>query len=92
VKGFGCRPGASDRCSREGPASESLRRTNARESAKRLAVYGDLAGSGFGGGYCFEDRCELIAADDCGLAAAAVLDGVMENWSVMRCRRLHAPG
>ena len=43
-----------------------------------------------------EDRCELIAADDCGLAAAAVLDGVMEgvmeNASVMRCRLLHAPG
>jgi hypothetical protein len=37
-----------------GPASESLRRTNARESGGRLAVYGDLAG--FGEGWFFEDR------------------------------------
>ena len=42
VKGFGCRPGASDRPG-VGPASESLRRTNPRESGERLAVYGDLA-------------------------------------------------
>src|SRR5271166_6120197 len=77
VKGFGCRPGASDwpgiggrrrKASEErtrgnavregfrmparrerlaryrGPASESLRRTNAWECGERLAVYGDLAG------------------------------------------------
>jgi hypothetical protein len=31
-------------------------------------------------------------AGKCGLAAAAVLDGVMENASVMRCRLLHVPG
>jgi hypothetical protein len=49
-------------------------------------------GSGLGAGSCSEDRCELTAADDRGLAAAAVLDGVMENWSVIRCRLLHAPG
>src|SRR6516165_2862606 len=41
-KGFGCPPGASDRPRYRGPAPESLRRTNARESDERLAVYGDL--------------------------------------------------
>jgi hypothetical protein len=43
VKGFGCRPRASDRPG-IGPASESLRRRNPRESGERLTVYGDLAG------------------------------------------------
>ena len=43
VKGFGCRPRASDRPG-IGPASESLRRRNPRESGEWLAVYGDLAG------------------------------------------------
>jgi len=32
------------------------------------------------------------AAEDGGLGAAAVLDGVIEDWSVMSCRRLHALG
>ena len=74
------------------PASESLRRTNARESGGRLAVYGDLAGQRFSEGWFFEDRCERKAADDCGLGAAAVLDGLIEDWSVMPCRRLQALG
>jgi hypothetical protein len=43
VKGFGCRPDASVRPGIGGPASESLRRTNPRESDERLIVYGDLA-------------------------------------------------
>ena len=42
VKGFGCRPDASVRPGIGGPASESLRRTNPRESDERLIVYGDL--------------------------------------------------
>jgi hypothetical protein len=41
-KGFGCRPGASGWTGIRGPASESLRRTNPRESGERLAVYGDF--------------------------------------------------
>jgi hypothetical protein len=40
----------------KGPASESLRRRNPRESGERLAVYGDLASSGFGGGSFAQDR------------------------------------
>src|SRR5258708_35848029 len=43
VKGFGCRPDASVRPGIGGPASESPRRTNPRESDERLIVYGDLA-------------------------------------------------
>jgi hypothetical protein len=35
--GFGCRPGASSECG-VGPASESLRRTNPRDSGERLAL------------------------------------------------------
>ena len=49
-------------------------------------------GAGFGEGWFSEDRLELKAADDCGLAAAAVLDGLIEDWSVMPCRRLQALG
>src|SRR5260370_3197284 len=43
VKGFGCRPDASVRPGIGGPAAESPRRTNPRESDERLIVYGDLA-------------------------------------------------
>jgi hypothetical protein len=32
------------------------------------------------------------AADDCGLAAGAVLDGLIEDWPVMPCGRLQALG
>ena len=53
---------------------------------------GILRGSGFGEGWFSRDRREVKAADDCGLAAAAVLDGLMEDWSVMPCRRLPALG
>jgi len=67
-----------------GPASESPRRTNPRVSGK---AYGDLRGSGFGEGWFSQDRREAKAADDCVLAAAAVLDGVIEDQSVMPCRR-----
>jgi len=31
------------------------------------------------------------AADDCGLAATAVLDSLIEDWSVMRSGRLQVP-
>jgi hypothetical protein len=49
-------------------------------------------GSGFVEGWFSEDRREVKAADDCGLAAAAVLEGVIEDQSEMLCRRLQAPG
>ena len=49
-------------------------------------------GSGFGEGWFSQDRREMKAADDCALAAAAVLDGVIEDESVMPCRRWQAPG
>jgi hypothetical protein len=53
---------------------------------------GILRGSGFSEGWSSQDRREVKAADDCGLAAAAVLDGVIEDESVMPCRRWQAPG
>ena len=43
VKGFGCRPDVIDGPVQR-PASESLRRTNPRDSGEQLAVYGDLVG------------------------------------------------
>jgi hypothetical protein len=46
--------------------------------------------SGFGGAWFSEVRQELKAADDRELVAAAVLDGLIEDWSVMRGRRLQA--
>ena len=49
-------------------------------------------GSGLGGRWFSQDRRELKAADDCELAAAAILDGLMEDWSGMACRRLQALG
>jgi len=48
--------------------------------------------SGVAGRRFCEDCGELKAADDCGPAAAAVLDGVVEDQSEMLCRRLQAPG
>jgi hypothetical protein len=53
---------------------------------------GILRGSGFGEGWFSQDRREVKAADDCALAAAAVLDGVIEDQSVWPCRRWPAPG
>jgi hypothetical protein len=53
---------------------------------------GIWCGSGFGGGWFSQDRRELKAADDRGLGVAAVLDDLIENWSVMPCRRLQALG
>ena len=49
-------------------------------------------GRSFGEGWFWQDRQEVKAADDCGLAAAAILDGLMEDWSGMACRRLQALG
>ena len=49
-------------------------------------------GSGFGGRWCCQDRRELEAADDRALTAAAMLDGLMEDWFVTSCRRLQTPG
>jgi len=53
---------------------------------------GILRGSGFGEGWFSQDRREVKAVDDCGLAAAAALDGLMEDWPVVPCRRLQALG
>ena len=53
---------------------------------------GILRGSGFGEGWFSRDRREVKAADDCALAAAAVLDGVIEDQAVRRGRRWPAPG
>jgi hypothetical protein len=49
-------------------------------------------GRSFGEGWFWQDRQEVKAADDCGLAAAAVLDGAIEDQSVMPCRCLQALG
>jgi hypothetical protein len=48
-----------------------------------LAVYGDLTWEGFVGGWSAQDRWEVKAVDDCGLAAAAVVDGRIEDRLVM---------
>jgi len=91
VKGFGCRPSASDRAGNGG-----RRRKAPEEGTRGIAVsgwpMGILRGSGFSEGWSSQDRREVKAADDCGLAAAAVLDGVIEDESVMPCRRWQAPG
>ena len=91
MKGFGCRPGASDR-----PGNRGRRRKAPEEGTRGIAVsgwpMGILRGSGFGEGWSSQDRREVKAADDCGLAAAATLDGVIEDQSVMPCRRWQAPG
>jgi hypothetical protein len=39
-----------------------------------------------------DDRRALRAADYSGEFAAAALDGLVGDWSVMRCRRWQAPG
>jgi hypothetical protein len=49
-------------------------------------------GSSFGEGWFSQDRREVKAADNCGLAADAVLDGVIEDQSEMPCLRLQAAG
>jgi len=49
-------------------------------------------GSSFGEGWFSQDRREVKAADNCGLAAAAALEGVIEDQSVMPSRRWQAPG
>jgi hypothetical protein len=43
------------------------------------------------GGFC-EDRRALRAGDYSGEFAAAALDGLIGDWSVMPCRRWQAPG
>jgi hypothetical protein len=40
-------------------------------------------GSDFAGEWTSQDRRERKAAEDGGLDAVAVLDGVIEDWSVM---------
>jgi hypothetical protein len=49
-------------------------------------------GSSFDRGGLSQDRRELKAAGDCELTAAAVLDGLIEDWSVRPFRRLQALG
>jgi len=46
--------------------------------------------SGSGRGWFCANRGERKAAEDGGLGGAAVLGGVIEDWSVMLCRRLQA--
>ena len=92
MKGFGCRRVASGRPGKE-PASESLRRRNPRESDEGgLAVYGVLAWQELWQEMVFAGSLRLKAADDGGLTAAAVLDGRIDDWSVMSCRCLQALG
>src|SRR5207248_157947 len=43
------------------------------------------------GGFC-EDRRAPRTADDSGGLAAAALDGLIGDWSVMSCERWQAPG
>src|SRR5207253_11474088 len=43
------------------------------------------------GGFC-EDRRAPRTADDSGELAAAALDGLIGDWSVMSCERCPAPG
>jgi len=84
-------PARRERSTRvRGPASESPRRRNPRDSGGW--PMGIWRGSGFGEGWFSQDRREMKAADDCALAAAAVLDGVIEDQPVRPCRRLQAPG
>jgi len=91
-KGFGCRPGASDRPGIGAGVRKPPRDEPAGKAAKGLPSMGIWRGSGFGG-ECFSgDHRELKAADDCGLAAPAILDGLIEDWSVMACRRWQALG
>ena len=84
-------PARRERSTRvRGPACESPRRRNPRDSGGW--PMGIWRGSGFGEGWFSQDRREMKAADDCALAAAAVLDGVIEDQPVRPCRRLQAPG
>ena len=47
-------------------------------------------GSGCGRGWVCADGREQKAAEGGGLGVAAVLDGMIEDWSVVVCRRLQA--
>jgi hypothetical protein len=47
---------------------------------------------GVGAGWFCEDCRELKAADDCGLVAGVVFDGLIGNRSVASCRRLPTLG
>ena len=91
MKGFGCRPGASDRSSiggRRRKASEEGTRGKAMIVWRSMGIW---RGSGVGEGWFSRDRQEMKAADDCALAAAAVLDGVIEDQPTRPCRRWRAP-
>jgi len=91
VKGFGCRPARvmdRDRGRRPKAPEEGTRGT----AVSGWPPMGIWRASGFGDGWFSQDRREVQAADDCGLAAAAVLDGVIEDQCEMPCRRLQVLG
>jgi hypothetical protein len=91
VKGFGCRPARvmdRDRGRRPKAPEEGTRGT----AVSGWPPMGIWRAGGFGDGWFSQDRREVQAADDCGLAAAAVLDGVIEDQCEMPCRRLQVLG
>ena len=102
-KGFGCRPGASVAPVR-GPASESLRRTNPRESGKDLPVYGDLARRRLCRGMILArslraesrlrlwiDRCCRARRPDRGLLGDALAAFAGAGMKRVRCRERNVP-
>ena len=86
VKSFGCRPArVIDRDGGRRPKAPEERTRGTAVSGWPMGIW---RGSGFGEGWFSQDPREVKAADDCGLAAAGVLDGVIEDQSEMPCRRL----
>ena len=53
-----------------------------------LAVYGDLAGQRLWQRMVLRKSLRAEGAEDGGLGGAAMLGGVIEDWSVTLCRRL----
>ena len=91
MKGFGCRPGASGRPGKEAGVRKPPKNEPAGTAVSGWPM-GILRGSGFGEGWFFRDRREVKAADDCGPAAAAVVEGLIVDQTEMPGRRLQAPG
>src|SRR6201988_1770932 len=91
VRGFVCRPAQvmdRDRGRRPKAPEEGTRGT----AVSGWSPMGIWRAGGFGDGWFSQDRREMQAADDCGLAAAAALGGVIADQCEMPCRRLQVLG
>jgi len=92
VKGFGCRR-VVDACSRtEGRRPKASEEGTRGKAVSAWPTMGIWRLSGCSRGWFCGDRRELSAGDDSGVASAAVLDGLIGDWSEMLCQCSQVPG